>query len=415
MVQAVAAAEAEEAEVAAVEAEKEAAVEAALAASEAAAVSKTPPASMLLAEVAKGHALASAALDALRMLAAVDGGKALESPQMVALRALAAAEAAAEAAPEAAAEVAAAPAAEIVAAAAAGGAAPAAAPAAAPSPAAPPPAAADGAAASGASSSSSSRPTSARVPAALAPRPASPRTASLEVRLALPDPHGRPLSAGRRAAASAPARGARPSSAATCTPTGGPEVTAEDAAEVSRRLAMAALGEQLLPSMAMQIELIAIWSALGIGAEEQLAMVRRHARLEVRARLPRIPALWRAAAEQLVTREEALLAFARFEAKVSAPERLLDRRRSGHLGRETARRAVLRERLVEADAKITATMGRLERVGDSLAFHGELYRRKMRTDEGQLRQIFLRQQRVAAEVDEVEETTCSLRPAAPPR
>ena len=132
-------------------------------------------------------------------------------------------------------------------------------------------------------------------------------------------------------------------------------------------------------------------------------MVRRHGRLEVRARLPRIPALWRAAAEQLVTREEALLAFARFEAKVSAPERLLDRRRSGHLGRETARRAVLRERLVEADAKITATMGRLERVGDSLAFHGELYRRKMRTDEGQLRQIFLRQQRlVAAEVDEVE-------------
>ena len=179
-------------------------------------------------------------------------------------------------------------------------------------------------------------------------------------------------------------------------------MTAEDSAEVSRRLAMAALGEQLLPSMAMQIEMIAIWSALGIGAEEQLAMVRRHSRLEVRARLPRIPALWRAAAEQLVAREEALLAFARFEAKVSAPERLLDRRRSGHLGRETARRAVLRERLVEADAKITATMGRLERVGDSLAFHGELYRRKMRTDEGQLRQIFLRQQRVAAEVDEVE-------------
>ena len=122
----------------------------------------------------------------------------------------------------------------------------------------------------------------------------------------------------------------------------------------------------------------------------------------------------RAAAEQLVTREEALLAFARFEAKVSAPERLLDRRCSGHLGRGCA-------------ARLRCASGWWRRTEDysddgkararrrSLAFHGELYRRKMRTDEGQLRQIFLRQQRVVAEVDEVEVDDGSLRPAGPPR
>lgn len=190
-----------------------------------------------------------------------------------------------------------------------------------------------------------------------------------------------------------------------------------------------------------------IWSALGVPEDEQSRSLERHVLpqepLAYRSQksLERSVALWVAAADAVLKREDALLQLALFAEKASVPERLLDRRPPGRsvwhdhvladledpeggaaltlegVGTEGAegaastasaagaagaagaggagpqaawllREAKLRESLQfgvdKAEARLLTALPRLEATGDTMWLQGERYRDKMRHDEQQL-------------------------------
>ena len=193
-----------------------------------------------------------------------------------------------------------------------------------------------------------------------------------------------------------------------------------------------------------------IWSALGVPEDEQNRSLERHVLpqepLAYRSQrsLERSVALWVAAADAVLKREDALLQLALFAEKASVPERLLDRRPPGRsvwhdhvladledpeggaaltlegvgtAGTEGAasttsttntagaagaagaggagpqaawllREAKLRESLQfgvdKAEARLLTALPRLEATGDTMWLQGERYRDKMRHDEQRL-------------------------------
>ena len=193
-----------------------------------------------------------------------------------------------------------------------------------------------------------------------------------------------------------------------------------------------------------------IWFALGVPEDEQDRSLERHALpqdpLAYRSQksLERSVALWVAAADAVLKREDALLQLALFAEKASVPERLLDRRPPGRsvwhdhvladledpeggaaltlegvgtAGTEGAasttsttntagaagaagaggagpqaawllREAKLRESLQfgvdKAEARLLTALPRLEATGDTMWLQGERYRDKMRHDEQRL-------------------------------
>ena len=216
--------------------------------------------------------------------------------------------------------------------------------------------------------------------------PPRPRTASLEAPGASPTRTARrsPRPPRRRVSRARARRRTAPSSAATRR-RAGCRVTAEDCAEVSRRCGDGGAGRAASPSWRCRSSSLRYGRRWGSGRRRSSPWYGA-IRASIRGRgCHRIPALWRAAAERsslerwCTTRVRAVRG-ERFGAGAAARPPPLGPRRPRTARRGAARAVGGGGREDHSDDGLAPSASAI-----SLAFHGELYRRKMRTDEGQLR------------------------------